>query len=188
MNKTWIDTILKWLDAILSMLMQDGGKEDTPPSSPAPGAPTPPTTPSPAPTPLPPPWDLGQLAIYKQLLESHNRMRASSGAAPLREVSSITDIAQRHASYLAARDRFDNLHGRPHGRSLDSDFRDTGWHYRTYGENAAAGYKQVVDVMAGWKSSPGHYRNIIDNRFRFVGFGYSVSSTGRPFWVTMFCD
>lgn len=189
---SWLKRLIKFIDAVLDVIAPETRPQEPPDDGSGSDLPVVPITPIKPPpcVPLPPPpvLDRGLADVYNQLLISHNNRRVAVDAPKLHEVVTISEIAQRHADYLATKDRFGELHARPPGRSLDSDFRDTGWRYTVYGENAAAGQRTVVDVMSAWYNSTGHRRNMLDPRFRHVGFGYAVSKTGRPFWVTMLCN
>ena len=60
-------------------------------------------------------------------------------------------------------------------------------HYHMYAnaENIAMGYYTYKSAMEGWKSSPGHYRNIIDEEHR-SGAIACYKQGGNTYWVAIF--
>ena len=64
----------------------------------------------------------------------------------------------------------------------------TGWIY--LGENIAAGYSTVQEVIDAWLSSPGHCHNLMNQDFTEVGMTkvYNSSSTYKTYWAQEFGD
>ncbi|WEG16675.1 stalk domain-containing protein [Alkalihalophilus pseudofirmus] len=56
--------------------------------------------------------------------------------------------------------------------------------YRTAGENIAAGYTDAEQVTNGWINSPGHHRNMINDRFHRIGIGYHSGTKGYSRYYT----
>jgi len=44
-----------------------------------------------------------------------------------------------------------------------------GYYWSTYGENIASGHKNEQEVVAGWLSSPGHCKNIMNKTYKEMG-------------------
>ncbi|GAA4755336.1 CAP domain-containing protein [Flavisolibacter ginsenosidimutans] len=44
-----------------------------------------------------------------------------------------------------------------------------GYNWRTYGENIAMGYESEKEVVAGWLTSPGHCKNIMNPSYKEMG-------------------
>ncbi len=55
-----------------------------------------------------------------------------------------------------------------------------GYVWQAIGENLAAGYTSIDSVIAGWLSSPGHCRNLMDAVFADVAVS-SVQQAGSTF-------
>ena len=53
------------------------------------------------------------------------------------------------------------------------------------GENIALGYTSYKSVMEGWKSSPGHYRNLTSEEYDDGAIANFVIG-GRTYWVSIF--
>ena len=127
---------------------------------------------APSPEPAAEAWQVDMLARL-------NALRASLGAAAVRLCAPLNAAATKHSADMASRGYFDHtgLDGR------DPSDRATAEGYGSgVGENIAAGYDSVADVMAGWIDSPGHYANLINADYRVVGFG-RVSVPDSPYGV-----
>lgn len=118
------------------------------------------------------------------LLKLHNDQRASKcGANSLSRSSGAENAAQYHAKDMADENYFGH----------DSQNPYEAWYkridrfvlYQVGGENIAYGYDTASGVFNGWKASSGHYRNIMDCNFKWVGFGYAEQN-GRKYWVADF--
>ena len=62
--------------------------------------------------------------------------------------------------------------------------------YRAVGENVAGGYESALDVMRAWMASPGHCRNLMDERYSVMGIGYRLNAAwegvGYRAWTQKF--
>lgn len=106
------------------------------------------------------------------LIQLHNEARSSSGAHELQIDLNLDDKAQTHAEWMAKRESLKHS-------NLDGD-------YPTMGENIAAGQTDEEAVVNAWMKSSGHRRNILNQQFDYVGFGYAESKQGVPYWCTLF--
>ncbi|KAI8800802.1 hypothetical protein BJ742DRAFT_840001 [Cladochytrium replicatum] len=98
-----------------------------------------------------------------------NAFRAANGVPALAEVGSLDSCAYAHTVDMA-----NNLKQISHSGSDGSTFssrisRCTG--SGTSGENVAAGYQYVQNVMAAWQASTAHRNNMLSRNFNAVGFG-----------------
>ena len=119
-----------------------------------------------------------------EMLDRVNDVRARSGVAPLRLCLALTDAAQAHAVDMASRDYFshDSVDGRTAGDRIEA----AGYRGRTWGENIAAGYRDVAAVMTGWIESPGHYANLVRGAFTHIGLGRAEGNGYGTYWVQDF--
>ena len=115
-----------------------------------------------------------------------NAERAKVGVAPLSLCSSLSRAAQKYAKSMARTGRFD--HTGPDGSDPADRIAAEGYQFRSLGENIAAGQPSVRRVMNGWVHSPGHYANIISERFTHLGVGHADSKGTRysEYWVQDF--
>jgi uncharacterized protein YkwD len=127
---------------------------------------------APSPEPAAEAWQVDMLARL-------NALRASLGAAAVRLCAPLNAAATKHSADMASRGYFDHtgLDGRDPSDRAAAEGYSSG-----VGENIAAGYDSVADVMAGWIDSPGHYANLINTDYRVVGFG-RVSVPSSPYGV-----
>ena len=117
-------------------------------------------------------WQIDMLARL-------NALRASLGAPAVQLCAPLSTAAAKHSADMANRGYFDHtgLDGRSPSARAAAEGYSSG-----VGENIAAGYDSVADVMGGWIDSPGHYANLINADYRVVGFG-RVSVPDSPYGV-----
>lgn len=75
-------------------------------------------------------------------------------------------------------------HTRPDGTIFVTAFE-----YMTYakiGENLASGPETPNEVVAGWMSSEGHRRNMLDGDYEHMAISVSEDEEGRLYWVQIF--
>jgi uncharacterized protein YkwD len=115
-----------------------------------------------------------------QMLAANNRLRASVGRAPQTLSPALTKAAQDHAWYMARTGDFSHhSNGGPSGRAARHGFGGLA------SENIAMGQPTVSSVFQSWRTSSGHWANIISSA-RVAGFGYAVGSDGNAYWVGMY--
>lgn len=110
------------------------------------------------------------LAI-QQILADTNAIRAELGIPLLRHNTALDAVAQSWTQTQA------NNGTISHNPNLDSQI-PSGYNWR--GENVASGYT-YTNVVAAWKSSSGHYANMIRGEFTDIGIGYVESGGTRYF-------
>ncbi|PIA16425.1 SCP-domain-containing protein [Coemansia reversa NRRL 1564] len=102
-----------------------------------------------------------------QMLQQVNAIRAEVGKGPLTIDERLNSMAQAHSNYQSSASTM--THSDPSG-SLGSRCSQYGIDWSGVAENVAWNYKDVTEVVQGWKDSPGHYENIIGD-YNAVGFG-----------------
>lgn len=148
----------------------------------------PPTTAPPTTAPPPPttPPIAGVSTEMQQVLDLVNVERTSRSLVPLRFAPELNVAALVHTQRQAADG--DIFHTDPRDGSDPGDrISRAGYSFGTWGENVAAGYRSSESVMAGWMTSPGHCRNILNPAFTEIGVGY-VTGGKRfgEFWTQVF--
>jgi uncharacterized protein YkwD len=119
-----------------------------------------------------------------------NIERKKHGAPALAMNRALGKSAQAHALFMAENDCF--AHRCPNEPNLGKRARDAGYDWRAVAENIAAGQADVAEVVAGWMTSPGHARNILNPRYREIGIGYVLLDRDggevalRHYWVQNF--
>ncbi|WP_455353092.1 CAP domain-containing protein [Streptomyces sp. SYSU K217416] len=110
-----------------------------------------------------------------------NSERSKAGCAPLTVNAKLTQAAQNHSKDMAAHRNMS--HTGSDGSSPGDRITRAGYSWSTYGENVAYGYSTPESVMAGWMSSPGHKRNILNCAFKEIGVG--LAQPGN-YWTQSF--
>jgi uncharacterized protein YkwD len=98
-----------------------------------------------------------------------NSERTKAGCSPVTLNVKLTKAAQDHSEDMAAHQ--DMSHTGSDGSDPGDRITRAGYSWSTYGENVAYGYATAESVMAGWMSSPGHKRNILNCEFKEIGVG-----------------
>jgi uncharacterized protein YkwD len=98
-----------------------------------------------------------------------NKERGKAGCSPVTVNAKLTKAAQAHSEDMA--EHRNMSHTGSDGSSPDDRITRAGYRWSSYGENVAYGYATPEKVMAGWMSSPGHKRNILDCSFKEIGIG-----------------
>ena len=205
---TYKTPLTAWVMALsLALTACGGGGSSTPAPTPAPAAtPTPTATPAAAPTPAPlvcaplgasdgVPADqtCGLGGFQSELLASINNARSTGlncgGAVmppvcPVRWDGQLQNAATAHSTDMATNNFFDHL-SPTNGTRIGARASAAGYNYRTVGENIAAGYTNVNDVMAGWIASPSHCANMMTPAFVDLAVSCKInpSSTYQYYWT-----
>jgi len=119
---------------------------------------------------------IAQEVIKTSMLEEVNKLRRSGCNCGNNYMPPVPDLiwndqlekaAAKHAKDMSG----NNLSGHTGSNGSSPDDRITGAGYQWWmcGENVAYGFNSVKDVVNGWKSSPGHCRNMMDGDFREMG-------------------
>lgn len=121
--------------------------------------------------------------LINEVYEITNNYRFLVGVPSLTLDSSLVEAANIRAKELS--DSFS--HTRPNGSSCFTVLSELGISYGTAGENIAAGYSSSQSVMEGWRSSSGHYQNIISSKFKKIGIGVNIINN-QYYWVQIFSN
>lgn len=119
-----------------------------------------------------------------RLLTLVNSVRRAVGCPSLTTNTKLTKSARKHSADMASHRNMS--HTGSDGSAPSDRIADAGYERSAYGENVAHGYATPESVMAGWMSSPGHRRNILDCSFKEIGLGlaqpgnYWTQDFGRP--------
>lgn len=121
--------------------------------------------------------------LINEVYEITNNYRSLVGVPSLTLDSSLVEAASIRVKELS--DSFS--HTRPNGSSCFTVLSGLGISYGTAGENIAAGYSSSQSVMEGWRSSSGHYQNIISSKFKKIGIGVNIVNN-QYYWVQIFSN
>ncbi|MHA3685224.1 CAP domain-containing protein [Leucobacter sp. HY1908] len=106
-----------------------------------------------------------------------NELRAAQGRGALKSDPRLDAIALTW-SEVQARDKT-----MKHNPAMSSQV-PAGW--ARVGENVAYGYSSAAAVMEGWRTSSGHYANIIQTQYTHIGVGVAYSTGGVPYYTQVF--
>jgi uncharacterized protein YkwD len=115
-------------------------------------------------------------ALANELLVAVNQARASArlcGDTPYPAVGALRwhalaeSAALAQAAYLQSSNQFS--HTGANGSNVGDRLSATGYVWSTVGENLAAGYATVPEVVTAWLESPGHCANLMSAQFVDLG-------------------
>lgn len=120
---------------------------------------------------------LGASASAEQYLGA---IRKEYGLPPLAPDTALEKAAAQQAGYMAGAGKM--AHRTAWGRDFASRMHDNGIRGAA-AENVAYGQKTAKDVLAGWMTSKGHRRNMLDPRFAHFGLASAEDGRGRKYWA-----
>ena len=100
-------------------------------------------------------------------------------APPLTWNTKLEAAAYHHSVDMKKNKYFS--HYAPDGSRGGNRIERAGYVWKTYGENIGEGYKTEKEMLAGWLSSPGHCKNIMNKAYKEMG----VARTGT-LWTQTF--
>jgi uncharacterized protein YkwD len=110
--------------------------------------------------------------LRRQLLSRVNEERRDRGLEPLHPNRELDSTAQTYADTMM-REGFYG-HVSPQGGTVLDRVEASGYRPELAGENIASGPHTAELAMDSWMASKGHRKNILDRRFRDIGFGLSI--------------
>lgn len=150
------------------------------PPAPASTAPAAPTTPA-AGTPSAPSSAAPASGDVARIVTLVNSERSKVGCSPVTLNAKLSKAAQDHSADMASHKNMS--HTGSDGSDPGARITRAGYIWSSYGENVAYGYSTPEQVMAGWMSSPGHKRNILDCGFKEIGVGLAQPNS---YWTQDF--
>lgn len=108
------------------------------------------------------------------LLDFHNIERSRLELFNLELDFELILYAQRHAEWMATKNLLKH--------SDLSNIRN----FKTNGENIAWNQADEQEVITAWMNSTGHRQNILNPKFKKVGFGVAKNQKNEPYWCTVF--
>jgi uncharacterized protein YkwD len=123
----------------------------------------------------------------RAFLDLINDYRRRNGAGNLSLQDQLGAAAEHHSQDMAKKNYFS--HKLANGDSAEENIARFG--YRDWdhvGENIAAGFETAEDVMAAWKKSAEHDKNMRSKDFDEIGIGraYAKSAKYGWYWTTTF--
>ena len=135
------------------------------------------------------PEAIENMNVYKNeandVLKYTNEFRTEAGKEPLKLDETLTKAAMVRAIEMAYSNKFS--HERPDGNMCYYIMRDFGQDIYGVGENIASRQRNAKEVSYAWKTSQGHYENMINSSFNKIGIGV-IKLNGIYYWVQLFSN
>lgn len=111
---------------------------------------------------------------------------AMPAAPPVRWNAQLAAAALAHSQDMAQQGYFG--HTSKQGNEVTQRVAAAGYAWRNVAENIARGQTSAQEAVAGWLSSPGHCRSLMDARMSEMGAAYSIRSNKRStaYWTQVF--
>lgn len=116
---------------------------------------------------------IAQKIEAKNLIELTNDERMKRNIRILKVNSGLNKSAKLKCLNMVKKDYW--KHTAPDGTEPWTFINKAGVEYKSAGENLAYGFITNEQVISGWMNSKTHKANILDKRFRAVGFGICES-------------
>lgn len=91
--------------------------------------------------------------------------------APLQWNDQLEAAAQAHSTDMETRKYF--AHRSPEGNNAGFRLDKAGYNWKAFGENIGMGFRNEDEVVAGWKQSPSHCKNMLNANFTEMGVARS---------------
>jgi uncharacterized protein YkwD len=106
--------------------------------------------------------------------------RANNGLGAVTIDPELMKLAADQARTMAARDKLDHDVGRP----FQARIQRSGFDAAVAVENIGAGYHTLAEAFSGWRDSPPHRANMLNNRVTKMGIAaaYAPQSKYKVFW------
>ncbi|MEI7709136.1 MAG: CAP domain-containing protein [bacterium] len=101
------------------------------------------------------------------LIELTNKERILKGRIPLKESSTLDEVAKLKVENMTKIEYF--AHVNPEGKTPWYWFKIAGYKYTDAGENLAVMYDDADSVIKSWIDSPTHRANILEGKFTEIG-------------------
>lgn len=117
-----------------------------------------------------------------------NQIRKEYGLPAFKQLSGLTDAAQKRAQEISA----SYGHTRPNGSGNVTVMAEYGLNYSFAGENIAAGQMTPQEVVNAWMGSTlGHREAILNSNYQYMGVGYVCLQSNdqqgyRYYWTQEF--
>ena len=111
-----------------------------------------------------------------------SEFRAANGLGPVGVDSRLSQAAGTQAVAMGRRDTLSHRVGGSLARRVSA----VGYDWGATAENIGAGYSSLDDVMAGWRASAGHRKNLLNPNVTEIGIAAVATPPGaakRSYWA-----
>jgi hypothetical protein len=125
------------------------------------------------------------------VLRLANEFRKSQKVSPLTVNEVLADTAQKHAENMARQDKYGDDGKNGHildGKGMRDRIKESGYKGRIFGENVgmSPGRGAAKNIMAAWKKSSGHRKNLLNPNYTETGVGAARSKSGAWYFCHLF--
>ncbi|WP_182201403.1 CAP domain-containing protein [Paraliobacillus salinarum] len=120
-------------------------------------------------------------SFQQAVIELTNAERKKQGLSELQMDKELAQAAQMKSEDMEKNNYFS--HTSPTYGSPFDMLQNLGIDYTTAAENIAAGQQSPEEVVTGWMNSPGHRKNILNNKVTHIGVGYASNGA---YWTQLF--
>lgn len=119
------------------------------------------------------------------IIEETNRQRELFGAIALTESEKLNKIADTKLDDMFEKQYF--AHVSPEGEGVSHIADGLGYKFLLIGDNLAMGnYHDDEEVVRAWMNSPGHRKNILEERYREIGVAAKEGLyRGKTIWMAV---
>lgn len=114
-------------------------------------------------------WRKIEQGEERQIFDITNVIRKRTGLATLKWNGKAAGAAYLHSKEMSDKGYFS--HESPEKGTLLDRLTLAEVSFELAGENIAQGYMDGIDAVEGWLNSPGHRKNLLENRFTQLGVG-----------------
>lgn len=118
------------------------------------------------------------------VLNRTNQERNIAGLGQLKENSLLNKVAFDLAKDMATKRVLSHTDSR--GRNLRTRVDESGYDWKSIGENIACGQESPTEVVKDWMESAHHKKNILNPSFRELGTSSYAGANGTIYWVQVF--
>lgn len=120
-------------------------------------------------------------SFQEEVMKLTNQERKKQGLASLQLDKELAEVAQTKSEDMAKNNYFS--HTSPTYGSPFDMLQQFGIDYTTAAENIASGQQSPSEVVTGWMNSPGHRKNILNEKVTHIGVGYAENGS---YWTQLF--
>jgi len=121
-------------------------------------------------------------ALSEDVLKYTNQLRRSNGLPPLEMRSDLNALARKHSEDMASHRR---AFGHGGYSQREAQVKKLISPFHAMGENVAYGAGSGKEVVALWKTSTGHRRNMLGN-YKYIGIGTARDRRGIIYYTQIF--
>ena len=120
----------------------------------------------------------------QQVLDLTNKERKDAGLKALTANEKLFKAARAHSENMAKKDELNHTLD---GKGPSERLADSGYGFRSLGENCAAGQRTPAEAITSWMNSEGHKANLLSEHAE-IGIGIAATADGKKYWTQVFAN